>query len=131
MSPFYIKKYMKTLDSFYSNRNLITSEIVNYPEDFIPITDSFRGYKYVIEFNGINSLTSLKLNYFNLASLYDFEVKRWVRDKDELKNNELEKFKLFFKDSVLLKVVQLYKNKVPDKLLFVSKPDSIVIKQLK
>jgi hypothetical protein len=48
ISPFFIKKYMKGLDSFYANDMLITSEIVNYPNDFIPVTDTLQGYKYVI-----------------------------------------------------------------------------------
>ena len=130
VSPFYIKDYMKTIDTFYANRMLITSEIINYSENFIPVTDSVLGYKYVIEFNNMDSLKSLELNYFGLASIYDFKKGHWVTDRDSLKNNELEKFKLFFKDSVLEKVVQRYKNKIPDSLLFVDRPDTITIKPL-
>ena len=128
VSPFYIKDYMKTIDTSYANRVLITSEIVNYSENFIPVTDSVLGYKYVIEFNNMDSLKSLDLNYFGLASIYDFKKGHWVRDRDSLKNNELQNFKLFFKDSVLTKVVQQYKNKIPDSLLFVGRPDTITIK---
>ncbi|MBN9381113.1 MAG: hypothetical protein J0H74_10120 [Chitinophagaceae bacterium] len=82
---------MRTIDTFYANRMLITSEIVNYPENFIPVTDSVAGCKYVIEFNGMDSLSSLKLNYFDLASLYDFHKQKWVKSRDSLKNKELDK----------------------------------------
>lgn len=131
ISPYYIKDYMKTIDTFYANRILITSEIVNYSENFIPVTDSVLGYKYVIEFNNMDSIKSLELNYFGLASIYDFKKGHWVTDRDSLKNEELEKFKIFFRDSVLTKVVQRYKNEIPDSLLFVGKPDTITIKPLK
>ena len=122
---------MKTIDTFYANRMLITSEIVNYSENFIPVTDSALGYKYVIEFNSYDSISYLESNYIGLASIYDFKKGRWVTDRDNLKNYELEKFKTFFKDSVLTKVVQRFKDKVPDSLLFVGKPDTIIIKPLK
>ncbi len=92
ISPYYVKDYMKTIDTFYANRMLITSEIVNYSENFIPVTDSVLGYKYVIEFNNMDSIKSLELNYFGLASIYDFKKGHWVKDRDSLKNNELEKF---------------------------------------
>lgn len=131
VSPFYIKKYMKTLDSLYPNRPLITSEIVNFPENFIPVTDSIRGYKYVIEFNGMDSLQSVKLNYFGLASIYDFKKEKWITERDSLKNNELENFRLFFKDSVLKRVIHQYQNKIPDSLLFTVRTDTIGLKPLK
>lgn len=131
ISPYYIKKYMRTIDPFYANRMLITSEIVNYPETFIPVTDSAAGFKYVIEFNNMDSLASLQLNYFNLSSLYDFHKQKWVKSRDSLKNKELDKFNAFFKDSVLIKVVERYKNKIPDNLLFIDKPDTLVLKPLR
>jgi hypothetical protein len=131
VSPYYIKDYMKTIDTFYANRMLITSEIVNYSENFIPVTDSVLGYKYVIEFSSYDSISYRESNYIGLASIYDFKKGHWVRDRDSLKNNELEKFKTFFKDSVLTKVVQRFKDKVPDSLLFVGKQDTIIIKPLK
>jgi len=130
ISPFYIKKYMKTIDPHYANRNVITSEIVNYSENFVPVTDSVLGYKYVIEFNSYDSVSYIESHYFDLASIYDFNKKHWITDRDSLKNNELEKFRIFFKDSVLTKVVQRYKNKIPDSLLFVGKPDTIILKPL-
>ena len=79
----------------------------------------------------MDSIKSLELNYFGLASIYDFKKGHWIKDRDSLKNNELEKFKIFFKDSVLTKVVQRYKNKIPDSLLFVDNPNIINIKPLK
>jgi len=121
---------MKTIDSLYANRNLITSEIVNYSENFVPITDSVLGYKYVIEFSSYDSLSYIESHYIGLASVYDFKKGHWITDRDDLKNNELEKFKIFFKDSVLTKVVQRYKNEIPDSLLFIGKPDTITIKPL-
>jgi hypothetical protein len=131
ISPYYIKKYMKTIDTFYANRILITSEIVNYSENFIPVTDSVLGYKYVIEFHNFDSMSYIESHYINLASIYDFKKGQWVTERDSLKNGELEKFQQFFKDSVLTKVVQQNKNQIPDSLLFVSKSDDITIKPLK
>ena len=122
---------MKTIDPFYANRMLITSEIVNYSENFIPVTDSLLGYKYVIEFQNLDSINYIENNNFGLASIYDFKKRHWVTDRDSLKNNELQKFKIFFRDSVLTKVVQRYKNEIPDSLLFVDKPDTITIEPLK
>jgi hypothetical protein len=55
---------------------------------------------------------------------------RWVTDRDSLKNGELNKFELFFRDSVLKKVVAAYRYQVPDSLLFIGKPDTIIIKPL-
>lgn len=130
ISPYYIKRYMRTIDTFYANRMLITSEIVNYPETFIPVTDSVAGFKYIIEFNNMDSLISLQLNYFDLASLFDFHKQKWVKYRDSLKNNELDKFNRFFRDSVLTKVVERYKNKIPDSLLFIGRPDTLILKPL-
>ena len=81
---------MLTLDSFYANSlDLTTSEIVNFPESFIPIIDSLLGYKYVIEFHSLDSATYIEEHYISLASIYDFKKGKWVKDQDELKNNEL------------------------------------------
>ena len=96
ISPYYIHKYMNSLDSFYQNRMELTSEIVNFPDRFVPVTDSLRGYKYVIEFDILDSIKSLQSNYFSLASIYDFKKKRWVTDRDDLKDGELKKFQFFF-----------------------------------
>ena len=63
--------------------------------------------------------------------IYDFKKNKWVKDRDELKNNELDKFRKFFKDSVLTKVVQRYQNQIPDSLLWVGKPSQIDIKPLR
>lgn len=131
VSPYYIKKYMKTIDPFYANRMLITSEIVNYSENFIPVTDSILGYKYVIEFHDLDSINYIENNDFGLASIYDFKKGHWVTDRDSLKNSELKKFQSFFKDSVLAKVIEQYKNKIPDSLLFIGKADTIILKPLK
>jgi len=130
ISPYYVKKYMKMIDPFYANRMLITSEIVNYSENFIPVTDSILGYKYVIEFHSYDSLSYIESPYLGLASIYDFKKRKWVTDRDSLKSDELEKFRLFFKDSVLTKVVEQFRNKIPDSLLFVGKPGNIELKPL-
>lgn len=131
ISPYYVKKYMKTIDPFYANRLLITSEIINFPENFIPVTDSVLGYKYVVEFKSYDSISYMESHYFSLSSIYDFNKKQWITDRDSLLNGELDKFKLFFKDSVLSKVVKSFNGKIPDSLLFVDKTTSIVIKPLK
>jgi len=130
ISPFYIKKYMKGLDSFYTNQMLLTSEMVNYPENFIPVTDSIHGYKYVIEFHSLDSATYIEEHYINLASLYDFNRHEWIRTRQRLQNDELSKFKLFFRDSVLKATVNRYKDIVPDTLLFVSKKHIATIEEL-
>lgn len=129
---------MKTLDTFYSNNRMInamdeltTSEMANFPQDFIPVTDSLLGYKYVIEFHNFDSIRSIENHYIDLASIYDFKQQKWITDQDELKNNELEKFRIFFKDSVLTKVINRYKNKIPDSLLFVGKSRIAEIKPLR
>jgi hypothetical protein len=121
---------MKTVDSFYTNRGTVTSEIVNYPENFIPVTDSVLGMKYVIEFHSLDSLYYRESNYFNLASIYDFKKAKWVQDKDSLQNGELDKFRLYFERSVLTNVVNRYTGKVPDSLLFIDGKNIIEIKLL-
>lgn len=131
ISPFYVKKYMKTIDPLYANRTVITSEIVNYSENFIPVTDSVFGYKYVIEFHNLDSISYIESHYINLASVYDFNKGVWIKDSDSISAQRIEVFKSFFKDSVLKKVVQSYQNKVPDSLLFIGKPDEIVVKSVK
>jgi hypothetical protein len=128
ISPYYVKKYMKTVDSFYASRGLITSEIVNYSENFIPITDSVCGYKYVIGFVSYDSLSYVKSHYIDLVSIYDFKKGHWVKEIDSLKNDELGKFRVFFRDTVLAKVVKQYEGKIPDSLLFIGKPDTVFIK---
>jgi len=122
---------MKGLDSVYANRMLITSEIVNYPNDFIPVTDSVLGYKYVIGFDSFDSLKSVSNHYLDLTSIYDFKKGRWIKNRDSLTNNEFIKFETFFRDSILLKTIQHYKDKVPDSLLFIGKDRQITIKPLK
>ena len=121
---------MKTIDSSYVNRGIITSEVVNYPDDFIPVTDSVWGLKYIIEFNNMDSLESLNLNYFHLASIYDFNKRKWITSMDSLTNNELNKFKLFFEDSVMAKTIRIFKNNVPDSLLYARTTKIIRLKSL-
>lgn len=130
ISPYYIKKYMKKLDFFYANNMVMTSEMVNFPDNFIPVTDSLNGYKFVIEFHSLDSLSYVKEHYLALASLYDFKKRKWIKDRDSLNNGELEKFKMFFKDSVMNKVVQEYKGKVVDTILFVKNTHLIDILEL-
>lgn len=130
ISPYYLKEYMKTIDSLYPTSQPITSEMVNFSENFIPVTDSVLGYKYVIEFYNLNNVKYLKRHYVDLASIYDFKKHKWIKDRDDLKNDELNKFKKFFIDSVLVKVVRKYQNKVPDSLLFVNPSKDITIKPL-
>jgi len=97
ISPFYVKKFMKSVDTLYMNQDIITSEIINYPENFIPVTDSENGYKYVIEIDDLDSLQARKANYLSMASLYDFKKHEWITDRDSLTNHELDKFEIFFK----------------------------------
>jgi hypothetical protein len=125
ISPFYVKKYMKSIDTLYMNRNIITSEIINYPENFIPVTDSENGYKYVIAIDYLDSIQARKANYISMASLYDFKKQEWITDRDSLTNHELDKFENFFKKNVLQKTIDEYEKKVPDSLLYIKKSDSM------
>ena len=121
---------MKTIDTFYANRLIINSEIVNYPETFVPVTDSAAGLKYVIEFNNLDSLNYLTLNYVTLESIYDFKREEWITSRDSLKGNELNLFRNFFEDSVMAKTVHRYKDRVPDSLLFVGGTKACKLKRL-
>jgi hypothetical protein len=131
ISPYYVKKYLKTIDPLYATKIPTTAEMDNYPENFVSVINKALGYKYVIGFYSLDSISYIESHYFDLASLYDFKKEEWIKDRDSLKNNELEKFRLFFKDSILTKVVRLYKNKIPDSLLFIGRPDTIILKPLK
>ncbi|MDF2191688.1 hypothetical protein [Paraflavitalea sp. CAU 1676] len=131
VSPFYIKMYLKGLDTLYTNRDLITSEIVNFPENFVPVTDTAHGYKFVIEIDSFDSLTSLEENYIALASLYDFKKGMWVRDQDSLQHGELDRFKVFFRDSVLANTVKAYVGSVPDSILYVDSSRQLKIEALR
>ena len=130
INTFYVEKYLKIKWAKNVYESPLTSELINYPKDFIPITDSILAYKFVIE----DRVSEDSLNNdgygLSLASIYDFNKNNWVTDRDSLKNRELEKFQIFFKDSVLTKVVERYKGKIADSLLFVGKHDSIFIKLL-
>ena len=131
INTFYVDNYLrqKWMKPIYESP--LNSELVNYPQDFVPLTDSFNELKYVIELRV--SADSLKNNGWGLilSSIYDFKKRYWITSKDSLKNDELEKFKRFFTDSVLRKTVQQYKNNIPDSLLFIDKIDTITIKPLK
>ncbi|MBC7510995.1 MAG: hypothetical protein H7320_19955 [Ferruginibacter sp.] len=131
VNTLYIEKFLKYKWSKNIYESPLTSELINYPKDFIPITDSVLGFKYVIEDRVSEDSINNEGYGLTLASIYDFKKGHWVTDRDSLKNGELEKFELFFKDSVLAKVVQQYKNKIPDSLLFIDKPGAIEIKPLK
>jgi hypothetical protein len=116
---------MKSVDTLYMNQDIITSEIINYPENFIPVTDSENGYKYVIEIDDLDSLQARKANYLSMASLYDFKKHEWITDRDSLTNHELDKFEIFFKKDVLQKTIDKYKKETPDSLLYIKKSDPV------
>lgn len=130
VSPYYIAKYMKTIDTFHANREIVNSEIVNFPETFVPVTDSTSGLKYVIEFNNMDSLKSLTMNDLDLESIYDFNRKEWITSQDSLKGNELARFKEFFEDSVMARTVQAFRGKVADTLLFVGGAKAVKLMRL-
>jgi hypothetical protein len=131
VNTYYVVSYLrlKWMKPIYESP--LNSELVNYPQDFVPLTDSINNLKYVVELRV--SGDSSKNNGWGLilSSIYDFKKKNWITNKDSLKNGEIEKFNMFFKDTILIKTAQHYKNKIPDSLLFIGKPDTVFIKPLK
>ena len=109
----------------------VNSELVNYPNDFVPLTDSLNELKYVVELRVSGDSAKNDGWGLILSSIYDFKKRQWIVERDSLANGEFEKFKTFFKDSVLTKVIKEYKNKIPDSLLFIDNPDNIIFKSAK
>jgi hypothetical protein len=130
VSPYYIKKYLAGLDSSYANRAIITSEIVNFPENFIPITDSANALKFVIEFSSLDSVRYLRENVLTLSSIYDFKKMRWVLDRDSLQDNELGKFKRFMEATVMPSVLGKYQGRIQDSFLFIDHSRSVSLTPL-
>ena len=130
INSFYVEKYLKQrwMKNIYESP--LNSELVNYPEDFIPITDSIKGIKYVIEDRVSENILNNNGWGLSLSSLYDFNKKQWVTDRDSLSKNDLENFKAFFKDSILVNVVHRYIGTIPDSLLFIEGSNIIKIKEL-
>lgn len=131
VNTFYVDKYLRKhwMKPIYESP--LNSEIINYPKDFVPLTDSLNKLKYVIELRV--SGDSLNNNGYGLilSSIYDFGKHSWVTQRDSLKDDELSKFKLFFKEKILLQTVEEYEHQVPDKILFVNKSkEEIEIKTL-
>ncbi len=125
LNTFYVDTYLRQNWMKDRYEGPVNSELLNNPKDFVPLTDSLNHLKYVIELRV--SGDSLKNNGWGLIlnSIFDFKKQKWLLNRDSLNNNELEKFKIFFRDTVLLKVARLYKNKLPDSLLFLGKPDIV------
>ena len=131
INAFYVEKYLESnfMKDIYENP--LNSELVNFPHDFVPITDSLKGFKYVIELRASadsskNTGWGLKLN-----SMYDFKKQDWITDRDLVKPKDLELFKTFLRDSILQKTVNYYRGTIPDSLLFVGKPPySVTIKAM-
>ena len=128
INTFYVEKYIRQhwVKDIYETP--VNSELVNYPHDFAPLTDSLNKLTYVVELRV--SEDSLKNTGWglSLSSIFDLKKRKWITVRDSLKNNEFEKFKIFFRDSVLMEVVNEYKNKMPDSLLFLEHLDTIIYK---
>lgn len=130
ISGYYIKKYMISLDTQYFNHGPKNAEAEVYFENFIPITDSTLKYKYLLEFENLDDTAYIKYGGLSLASIYDFNKRQWLTNPDSLAPNAFENFQSFFKENVLEKVIQQYKDSVPLNLLFKNKSDSIILRKL-
>jgi hypothetical protein len=130
VSGYYIKKYIISLDPKYFNHGPKNSEAEVYFENFIPITDSTLKYKYLLEFENLDDTAYIKYGGLSLASIYDFNKRQWLTNSDSLAPNAFENFQSFFKENVLKKVIQQYKDSVPSNLLFRNKSDSIILRKL-
>ena len=131
INTFYVDNYLrqKWIKSVYESP--VNSELVNYPNEFVPLTDSLNELKYVVELRVSGDSAKNDGWGLILSSIYDFKKRQWIVERDSLANGEFEKFKTFFKDSVLTKVIKEYKNKIPDSLLFIDNPDNIIFKSAK
>lgn len=129
VSGHYIKKYMISLDPKYFNHGPKNSESEVYFENFIPITDTVIGYKYLLEFENLDDTSYVKYGGVSLASIYDFRKNEWITNKDSLAPNTFENFRSFFIRAVLKKVIQKFKDSIPLNLLFKNKYDSIILRQ--
>lgn len=131
INTFYVDNYLRQRWMKTTYVSPLNSELINYPRDFVPLTDSLNKLKYVIELRV--SGDSIHNNGWGLilSSIYSFKKETWITDKDSLQNNELDKFKLFFRDSVLINTVEHYRNKIPDSVIFIGKSNEIKIKELK
>ena len=122
INAFYVERYLtaRFMKDIYENP--LNSELVNYPHNFIPVTDSIDGYKYVFELSG--SLDSTRNSGWDLGlnSIYDFKKQDWITERDLMKPKDLEIFKIFLRDSILQKTVNYYKGTIPDSILYVGKP---------
>ena len=132
INTFFVGRYLESnfMKDIYENP--LNSELVNYPHDFIPVTDSVRGLKYVFEIR-ITKNDSLNNSGWDLGlnSIYDFKKQNWITERDLMKPKDLELFKNFLIDSILQKTVNYYKGTIPDSILYVGKPPySINIKAM-
>jgi len=130
INSFYVDSYLREMRMKPNYESPLNSELVNYPNDFIPLTDSLNKLKYVLELRV--SGDSLRNDGWGLilSSIYSFEKGIWITNRDSLQDKILNKFETFFTDSVLIKTVQHYKNKIPDSLLFIDKSKEVKIKEL-
>ena len=112
INTFYVEKYIRQhwVKDIYETP--VNSELVNYPHDFAPLTDSLNKLTYVVELRV--SEDSLKNTGWglSLSSIFDLKKRKWIT----------------VRDSVLMEVVNEYKNKMPDSLLFLEHLDTIIYK---
>ena len=131
INTFFVEKYLESNYMKEVYENPLNSELVNYPHDFIPITDSVQGLKYVIELRIPGDSLKNEGWGIHLNSMYDFKKQDWITDRDLVKPKDLELFKTFLRDSILQKTVNYYRGTIPDSLLFVGKPPySVTIKAM-
>ena len=131
INTFYVDSYLrqKWMKTIYESP--VNSELVNYPNDFVPLTDSLNELKYVVELRVSGDSSKNDGWGLILNSIYDFKKRHWIIERDSITNGELEKFKTFFKDTILTKVINDYKDKIPESLLFIDKRDTIFFKTVK
>jgi hypothetical protein len=131
VNTFFVQKYLESNFMKEIYESPLNSELVNYPHDFIPITDTLRGFKYVIEMRVPGDSLQNEGWGLHLNSMYDFKKQDWITERDLVKPKDLELFKTFLRDSILQKTVNYYKGTIPDSILYVGKPPySINIKAM-
>ena len=127
INSYYVDSYLRETHMKSHYDSPLNSELVNYPNDFIPLTDSLNKLKYVIELRVSADSARNDGGGIILSSIYSFEKRAWITDRDSLQNDILNKFKTFFTDSILLKTVIHYK-KIPYSLLFIDNSPEVRIK---
>lgn len=128
INAFYVESYLRNECMNLPYNTPLNSELINYPQDFVPLTDSTNKLKYVIELRvGVDSLGNNGWGLI-LSSVYSFENNIWISNRKNLLDNDLQKFYKFFRDSVMVKTVDLYRDKISDSVLFIDENIQIKIK---